>query len=95
MRIVWSPTAMRHLAEIRRYIGRHNPKAAGSTAAAVRKAVTDLSDFPGLGRAGRVPETRELVVSGTPYIVPYTVRGDVVEIHAVLHGARKWPERYD
>jgi toxin ParE1/3/4 len=42
-----------------------------------------------------VPETRELVVSGTPYIVPYTVRGDVVEIHAVLHGARKWPERFD
>ena len=95
MRIVWSPTAIRHLAEIRRYIDRHNPQAAGNTAAAVRRAVSVLRDFPGLGRAGRVPETREQVVSGTPYIVPYTVRGDVIEIHAVLHGARKWPEHFD
>lgn len=94
MKIVWSPTAMRHLAEIRRYIARHNPQAAVKTAAPVRKAVTLLGEFPGLGRPGRVPETRELVIPGTPYIVPYTVRGDVVEIHAVLHGARKWPERF-
>ena len=82
-------------AEIRRYIGRHNPQAAGSTAAAIRQAVIVLSDYPGLGRAGRVPETRELVVSGTPYIISYSVRCDVIEIHAVLHGARKWPERFD
>ena len=75
----------------RRYI---DPKAAGCTAAA-RQAVTVLSDFPGLGRAGGVPETRELAVSGIPCVVPYTVCGDVVEIHAVLHCARKWPERFD
>ena len=95
MRIVWSPTAVRHLAAIRRCIHRHNPQAASSTSATVRQAVTALSGFPGLGRAGRVPGTRELVVSGPPYIVPYTVRGDAVEIHAVLHGARKWPEGFD
>ena len=94
MRIVWSPTAMRHLAEIRRYIARHNPQAAVTTAAAVRKAVSLLEDFPGPGRPGRVPETRELVIPATPNIVPYTVRGDVVEIYAVLHGARKWPESF-
>ena len=70
MTIVWTPTAMRHLAGIRRYIDRHNPQAAGSTAAAVRQAVNVLSDFPGLGRAGRVPETRELVISGTPTSFP-------------------------
>ena len=94
MRIVWSPTAMRHLAEIRRYVARHNPQAAARTAAAVRQAVAALQDFPGIGRVGRVPSTRELVVTNTPYIVPYSVRSDSIEIHAVLHGARKWPEHF-
>jgi addiction module RelE/StbE family toxin len=92
MRLAWSPTAVRHIAEIRRYIARFNPQAAASTAAAIRKAVAGLGDFPGRGRPGRVPDTRELVIPGTPFIVPYSVRGDIVEVHAVLHGARRWPD---
>lgn len=87
MRIVWSPTAMRHLVEIRRYIGRDDPRAAAAVAAAIRKAVA--GHFSRLGRPGRVPDTRELAIPRTPYIVPYTVRGEIIEIHAVLHGARR------
>jgi toxin ParE1/3/4 len=34
------------------------------------------------------------VVSGTPYIVPYRLRADRVEVLRVLHAARKWPERF-
>ena len=49
---------------------------------------------PGLGRPGRVPGTRELIVSGTRYIVPYRVKEDVVQIITVLHGAQKWPDRF-
>lgn len=60
----------------------------------VRDGCSSRTADPGLGRAGRVPETRELVIPDTPYLVPYTVRADVVEIHAVLHGARKWPEHF-
>jgi len=33
-----------------------------------------------------------LVVSGTPYIVPYRVRGEVLEVLRVLHGAMRWPD---
>lgn len=44
-----------------------------------------------MGRAGRVAGTRELVVADTPYIIPYRVRGDAVEILRVFHAARKWP----
>jgi plasmid stabilization system protein ParE len=40
---------------------------------------------PALGRVGRVAET--------PYIVPYRVRGEAVEILRVFHAARKWPEK--
>ena len=45
-----------------------------------------------LGRTGRVPGTRELLVPSTPYSVAYTVdsRRDVVQVLAVIHGARLW-----
>jgi plasmid stabilization system protein ParE len=38
--------------------------------------------------------TRELVVANTPYLVPYRVRNNVVEILRVFHGARKWPQKF-
>jgi len=52
-----------------------------------------LKKNPALGRAGRVAGTRELVVAGTPYVVPYRVRGEAVEILRVFHAARRWPEK--
>ena len=54
-----------------------------------------LADQPGLGRAGRVSGTRELVVARTPYVVPYRVKGEVIEALRVYHGAQRWPERLD
>jgi toxin ParE1/3/4 len=56
----------------------------------IERQVERLRDFPRSGRAGRIPETRELVVSGTPYIVVYLV-SDGVEFIRVLHGAQQWP----
>ncbi len=44
-----------------------------------------------MGRGGRVPGTRELVISRTPYIV---VDADKVTILAILHGAQRWPEAF-
>jgi addiction module RelE/StbE family toxin len=73
------------------FIGRDNRRAAANVAARIRKAVARLADFPGLGRPGRVPGTRELVVEGTPYIVAYHAVDDQVEILRVLHGSRRWP----
>jgi len=60
----------------------------------IREAVDQLSLYPFLGRSGRVAGTRELIVAGTPFIVPYRIRDDVVEILSVLHAARRWPERF-
>jgi toxin ParE1/3/4 len=95
MRIVWSPTARRHLAAIRAHVASHDPRAADATMRAIRNAIRRLPRFPRLGRAGRVQNTRELVVPGTPYIVVYGVSSDVVELYAVLHGARRWPDHFD
>jgi toxin ParE1/3/4 len=57
----------------------------------IATSVDRLATHPTLGRPGRVPGTRELVVSGTPYLIPYRVHGKTVEILRVFHGARKWP----
>jgi toxin ParE1/3/4 len=38
--------------------------------------------------------SRELVVTGTPFVVAYRVNGESIQILAVLHGARKWPKPF-
>lgn len=57
----------------------------------VLEAVEYLLEHPGLGRHGRVQGTRELVVSGTPFIAICRVRLDIVQLLRVLHHAGKWP----
>ncbi len=94
MTIVWSPRAIEHLAHLRGYIARDNPNAANRIASALREAVERLAKLPNLGRPGRVASTRELVVSGTPYIIPYRLRGDRLEIVAVFHARQKWPKQF-
>jgi len=92
MRIVWTRKALRHLAAIQDYIEQDKPHAARRVAAAIRKAVSLLSEHPHIGRPGRKAGTREMIVAGTPYIVPYKVRADCLTNLAVLHGAQRPPE---
>jgi toxin ParE1/3/4 len=91
--IVWSPRAIEHLAHLRAYIACDNPKAANRIANALLEAVERLADLPNLGRPGRVAGTRELAVPRTPYIIPYRLRGDRLEVVAVFHAKQKWPKQ--
>jgi toxin ParE1/3/4 len=91
--IVWSARAIEHLAQLRSYIARDNPSAANRIAGALLAAVKRLVELPSLGRPGRVAGTRELIVPGTRYVIPYRLRGDRLEVIAVLHGRQKWPKR--
>ena len=93
MTIVWSARALRHLAGLRDFIARDRPSAAQEIAVAILSSVDLLAEQPALGRPGRVPGTRELVVPGTPYLVPYRVRGDRLEVIAVFHGRQRWPDK--
>jgi toxin ParE1/3/4 len=95
MIIDWSPRAIDDLAALRDYISEDNPTAAERLALRIIHNVEDLlSGNPDIGRPGRVPGTRELVVPRTPYIVPYRVRHNRIEVLRVYHGARRWPERF-
>jgi toxin ParE1/3/4 len=91
--IVWSPRAIEHLAHLRSFISRDNPQAAQRIAARLLEAVERVAEVPNLGRPGRVAGTRELVVAGTPYVIPYRVRSDRLEVIAVFHSRQKWPKR--
>jgi plasmid stabilization system protein ParE len=57
-------------------------------------AVEQLEAYPASGRLGRVPETRELVIPSTPFLIAYRIRTRKVEILSLLHGARKWPDHF-
>jgi toxin ParE1/3/4 len=91
--VLWSPRAIEHLAHLRAYIARDNPRAANRIASALLEVVDRLAEMPNLGRPGRVTGTRELVVPGTPYVIPYRLRGDRLEVIAVLHARQKWPKQ--
>lgn len=94
MRIRWLRTALRNLDEEAAYIAAEDPAAARLIVGRVLAAVDQLADQPGLGRPGRVPGTRELVVLKTRYLVPYRVRRDAVEILRVFHTSRRLPQRW-
>ncbi|HVA93036.1 MAG TPA: type II toxin-antitoxin system RelE/ParE family toxin [Chloroflexota bacterium] len=95
MRVRWTPRARDHFRHDTRFIALDSPTAAREVAARVRKAANSLADHPLMGREGRVIDTRELLVSRTPYTIAYRVRGQVVEIVGVIHQARQWPETFE
>ncbi len=94
MQITWRRIALEDLDEAHGYIAEHNPDAADRSHNAILGAVLRLAEFPDLGRSGRVDGTRELVVSGTDYIVVYRLMNNQLMVLAVLHGAQDWPERF-
>jgi len=92
MRVVWTAPALRHLEDIANFLAERNPLAAHRVVNAIHGKVESLlTENPMIGRVGRAPNTRELVITDTPYVVAYRVTGRL-EILAVMHGARNWPD---
>jgi toxin ParE1/3/4 len=91
MNILWTDPAEADLDSIVEYILADNPQAALSMYERIRERVGRLGNFPFTGRPGRLPNTRELVIPDTPYIVVYRVHPPVIEVLRVFHGARLWP----
>jgi addiction module RelE/StbE family toxin len=94
IRIKWLDLAVDDLDDIAGYISQDNPEAARRTVRRLWAAVKSLAEQPEMGRPGRVHGTRELVVSDTPFVVPYRVVGSEIEILRVLYGARDWPKSF-
>ena len=92
MIIKWLDDAIDDLQALRQYIAQDKPSAANRLAKRILNTVNLLPEQSGMGRPGRVLGTRELLVSSTPYIVPYRVKNNAIEILRVLHVAMEWQE---
>ena len=92
--IEWTEQAIRQLDQAYDYIALSNSQ---ETAARITKhiirSVQQLAAFPMSGRTGRIADTRELVISNTPFIAAYALHHDRIVILAIYHGAQRWPEQ--
>jgi|GEM_PF-92502 len=98
MKIRWLDAAVDDLTDLRDYIGRDNQaapqQAAQEIARRLRDAVNALPAHPAMRRPGRIGETRELVIPDLPYIIPYRVRDNSIEILRVIKQAlTAWTEQ--
>ena len=94
MRVRWLRAALLNLDQEATHMASDDPVAADFVVKRILGAVSILAQQPGLGRPGRVPGIRELIVARTPCCVPYRVRGDTVEILRVFHTSRRPPDRW-
>lgn len=94
MMIRWLDDAINDLQSLRQYISQDNATAARKVVKKILHAIDILSEQPGMGRPGRVVNTRELIVSGAPYIVPYRVEHHAIEILRVFHCAMRWSDDF-
>lgn len=91
MRLTWTEAAVADLERIADYLFEQTPLHAPRIVQMIHDSPMQLLAFPALGRLGKVNGTRELVLTSLPYIVVYSLSGDVVHVARILHGAQKWP----
>ncbi|MBZ5515114.1 MAG: type II toxin-antitoxin system RelE/ParE family toxin [Acidobacteriia bacterium] len=94
MKIRWTRLAVEDLDSAYDYLAETNPTAARTVIARISSALKALKAHPMIGREGRVEGTRELVIPATPFIVAYRIARARIEILAVIHGARRWPDDF-
>lgn len=94
MQVRWLRRALANLDDEAAYIASEDPEAARLVVGRILAAVEALGSHPAMGRPGRVPGTRELVVCRTRFVIPYRVRGDAVEVLRVFHSSRDLPEQW-
>jgi plasmid stabilization system protein ParE len=94
MRLRYSRRALRHIIQISVYLEERSPAAARQTGQRIRDVIRMLLDHPESGRTGAQSGTRELLVTGTPYVVVYNVRGpdrSELRIAGIYHAAQLRP----
>ena len=93
--IKWTEQATQQMDQAHDYIALSNSKeVAARITMQIATSVQQLAAFPMLGRVGRVPGTRELVISNTPFIAAYAIEEADIVVLAVYHGAQPWPEGF-
>jgi addiction module RelE/StbE family toxin len=86
----WEAEARRQYRDTLTHISAQNPTAADHLAEEIAEKLKLLLRFPELGRRGRVPRTRELVVHPN-YLVIYAPRRHTIDVIRFLHARQLYP----
>jgi toxin ParE1/3/4 len=90
MRLRWTSAAANDLENISDYLHEQHRQIAQPTVRRLYAEILELSRFPSRGRLGREPGTRELIVSGLPYVIIFRTTVQAVEILRIYHGSQNW-----
>lgn len=94
MKLRITPNAVSDIDSVYEYIAADDPVAAQAVLLRIEQLVDQLPIHPKLGRTGRVDGTRELVVPNTPFIAVYEIEEPHINILAIIHTSRRWPEHF-
>jgi toxin ParE1/3/4 len=94
MKLSWGARAKVKLSEIHDYIAAHNIEAAAQVVMDIVKAARPLPQFPMLGMASDDPDIRLLQVPGRPYLLPYRVVSNEIEILTVFDQRQERPDQW-
>jgi toxin ParE1/3/4 len=94
VRFKWLRRSLNDLNAIHDYIWSRNPLAADQVAQRIQDAALNLKQFPLLGRPSHNSNVRLLQVPGLPYLLPYQVGSDAVEILAVFDERQERPPEW-
>jgi addiction module RelE/StbE family toxin len=85
MKVRWLLSALAGVRAVRFHIAEENPQVADAVAARIERAVLHLEEFPSSGRIGELRGTREVVVTGLPYVLVYRVTDSEVQVLRLFH----------
>jgi Plasmid stabilization system protein len=93
MKVNWTAAARTQLRDIHTFISRSSPQYAKNVVDRLTRRSQQIATFPRSGRV--VPEANDVnireVLEGS-YRIIYHLIDDEVDIIAVVHSARQWPE---
>ncbi|MDN2479934.1 type II toxin-antitoxin system RelE/ParE family toxin [Vibrio agarivorans] len=92
MKIKWLETALSNFEQAAEYLHEQNPQSARAFAKEVHESISLLKSNPAMGRPGRVMGTKELVLKKYPYLIPYRVKNNQIEILRVFPTRMELPE---
>jgi len=94
LKVRWTIPAANQLEDIFDFISEQNPAAAERSVRRIHEATLRTARMPRAVRIGRVSGTREVAVSGTPFLIAYGIVKGSIHVMAILHGAQEWPESF-
>lgn len=92
MQIKWLRKALINLEHSAEYLHEHNPQSARDFVKEVHELTELLKENPAMGRLGRVFGTRELILNQFPYLIPYRVKNNCIEILRVFPTRMSQPD---